>query len=58
MWTDMVVSLLKHLRARYGEEVLDWNIEVWNEPNLPGFWYKADMDEYFKLFKETFLAIL
>ena len=57
MWTDMVVSLLKHLRARYGEEVLDWNIEVWNEPNLPGFWYKADMDEYFKLFKETFLAI-
>ena len=57
LWTDMVVNLLKHLRARYGEEVLDWPIEVWNEPNLPGFWYKADMQEYFKLFKETFLAI-
>lgn len=57
LWTDMVVSLLKHLRSRYGEEVLDWPIEVWNEPNLPGFWYKADMQEYFKLFKETFLAI-
>ena len=56
-WTDMVISLLKHLKARYGEEVTDWPIEVWNEPNLPGFWYKADMDEYFKLFKETFLAI-
>lgn len=56
-WTDMVVSLLKHLRSRYGEEVLDWPIEVWNEPNLPGFWYKADMQEYFKLFKETFKAI-
>lgn len=56
-WTDMVVSLLKHLKGRYGEEVLDWPIEVWNEPNLPGFWYKADMQEYFKLFKETFLAI-
>lgn len=57
MWCDMVVSLLKHLRARYGEEVLDWPIEVWNEPNLPGFWEHADMEEYFKLFKETFLAI-
>ena len=56
-WCDMVVSLLKNLRARYGEEVLDWPIEVWNEPNLPGFWYKADKDEYFKLFKESFTAI-
>ncbi len=57
LWTDMVVALLKHLKSRYGEEVVDWPIEVWNEPNLPGFWYKADMDEYFKLFKETFTAI-
>ena len=57
LWTDMVIALLKHLRGRYGEEVLEWPIEVWNEPNLPGFWYKADMQEYFKLFKETFNAI-
>ena len=57
LWTDMVIALLKHLKVRYGEEVTGWPIEVWNEPNLPGFWFKADMDEYFKLFKETFLAI-
>ena len=57
LWTDMVVALLKHLRGRYGEEVVDWPIEVWNEPNLPGFWYKADKDEYFKLFKESYNAI-
>ena len=56
-WTDMVVALLAHLKERYGEETLTWPIEVWNEPNLPGFWYKADMQEYFRLFKETFLAI-
>ncbi|MBO7335481.1 MAG: xylan 1,4-beta-xylosidase, partial [Lachnospiraceae bacterium] len=56
-WTDMVVALLTHLNERYGEEVAGWPIEVWNEPNLPGFWYKADMEEYFRLFKETFLAI-
>lgn len=57
LWTDMVVALLKHLVGRYGEEVYDWPIEVWNEPNLPGFWYKADREEYFKLFKATFNAI-
>ncbi len=56
-WTDMVVALLAHLKKRYGDEVVTWPIEVWNEPNLPGFWYKADMKEYFKLFKETFIAI-
>ncbi len=57
LWNDMVIALLKHLKARYGEEVTGWPIEVWNEPNLPSFWYKADMEEYFRLFKETFLAI-
>lgn len=57
LWTDMVVSLLRHLVSRYGDEVYGWPIEVWNEPNLPGFWYKADMQEYFKLFKETFTAV-
>nr|MCR5404642.1 xylan 1,4-beta-xylosidase [Butyrivibrio sp.] len=56
-WTDMVVALLTHLKSRYGDVVTTWPIEVWNEPNLPGFWYNADMEEYFRLFKETFLAI-
>ena len=56
-WTDMVIALLQHLMDRYGDEVVTWPIEVWNEPNLAGFWYEADMDEYFKLFKETFYAI-
>lgn len=56
-WTGMVVALLKHLKERYGDEVCTWPIEVWNEPNLPGFWFKADMEEYFKLFKESFNAI-
>lgn len=58
MWCDMVQALLRHLMGRYGrEEVLTWPIEVWNEPNLRGFWENADMQEYFKLFKSSFLAI-
>lgn len=57
-WTDMIVSTLNHLRDRYGEEeIRTWPIEVWNEPNLPGFWKDANMDEYFILFKKTFNAI-
>lgn len=57
-WTKMVQALLKHLMNRYGEEeVLTWPIEVWNEPNLRGFWKDADMPEYFKLFHNTFNAI-
>ena len=57
-WCALVRATLKHLMERYGQsEVLTWPIEVWNEPNLPGFWKGADMQEYFRLFKETFLAI-
>ena len=33
MWCNMVHSLLRHLMGRYGEEeVIQWPIEVWNEP--------------------------
>ena len=57
-WTKLVQTVLQHLIARYGTgEVLTWPIEVWNEPNLPVFWENADMQEYFRLFKETFLAV-
>ena len=58
MWCDMVLATLSHLMERYGaDEVVTWPIEVWNEPNLPGFWEHADMEEYFKLFACTFRAI-
>lgn len=57
-WCDLVTATLKHLMIRYGaEEVVSWPIEVWNEPNLPGFWENADMQEYFKLFARTFYVV-
>lgn len=57
-WNDMVKALLEHLCARYGrDEVVTWPVEVWNEPNLPGFWEHADMQEYFKLFRNSFYAV-
>lgn len=58
LWCDLVVATLKHLMDRYGkDEVVTWPIEVWNEPNLPGFWKDADMEEYFVLFENSFNAI-
>lgn len=58
LWCDMIKATLKHLIERYGEEeVLSWPIEVWNEPNLWGFWYKADMEEYFKLYTHSANAV-
>ena len=56
-WVDLVQATLHHLLERYGETVLDWPIEVWNEPNLTNFWQNADMDKYFDLFKLTITAI-
>lgn len=57
-WCQLVQSTLRHLMERYGEEeVVTWPVEVWNEPNLCGFWENADMQEYFKLFCETFRAV-
>ena len=57
-WRALVQATLRHLMERYGaDEVVTWPVEVWNEPNLRGFWENADMPEYFRLFKETFEAV-
>ena len=57
-WCALVQETLRHLLGRYGEEeVLSWPVEVWNEPNLTGFWEHADMEEYFKLYECTSYAI-
>lgn len=57
-WRDLIDAFVRHLRARYGvEEVRSWFFEVWNEPNLDGFWEKADQAAYFELYDVTARAI-
>lgn len=57
-WAELVQATLRHLMERYGtDEVVQWPIEVWNEPNLNAFWQDADMNAYFELFRTTFLAV-
>jgi xylan 1,4-beta-xylosidase len=53
-WADLVAAFIRHLEARYGQpEVRSWFFEVWNEPNLDGFWEKADQPAYFALYDLT-----
>jgi xylan 1,4-beta-xylosidase len=57
-WADLVTATIQHWIKRYGrEEVITWPFEVWNEPNLPGFWKGADMEEYFRLYEVTSKAV-
>lgn len=56
-WESLVENLTKHLTERYGaDEVRHWYFEVWNEPNLDGFW-PAGQAEYFKLYEHSVRAI-
>jgi xylan 1,4-beta-xylosidase len=53
-WAHLIDAFARHIQQRYGvEEVRSWYFEVWNEPNLDGFWEKADRDAYFALYDVT-----
>ncbi|WP_373990923.1 beta-xylosidase [Duganella sp. BuS-21] len=53
-WAGLIDAFVRHAQERYGkEEVRSWFFEVWNEPNLDGFWEKADQKVYFELFDIT-----
>lgn len=57
-WRALVDEFVRHLRSRYGaEEVRSWYFEVWNEPNLDGFWERADQKVYFELYEASAQAI-
>lgn len=57
-WADLVRALLRHLVERYGiEQVRTWPVEVWNEPNLPGFWKDADEAAYHRLYAASACAV-
>jgi len=51
-WNTLVSTLLTHLIDRYGiDEVSQWPLEVWNEPNC-GFW-TGTQQQYFELYANT-----
>ena len=57
-WAGLIDAFVRHLIDRYGaEEVRSWYFEFWNEPNLDGFWERADQAAYFDYYGRTVLAI-
>jgi xylan 1,4-beta-xylosidase len=52
-WNALIHAFVTHLIERYGiNELLSWNFEVWNEPDLSYFW-GGDMHAYFELYANT-----
>jgi xylan 1,4-beta-xylosidase len=56
-WAALVSEFTKHCIKRYGiDEVRKWYFEVWNEPDLHGFW-DGTKSQYFELYKTSVNAI-
>ncbi|MEH1095311.1 GH39 family glycosyl hydrolase [Micromonospora sp. CPCC 205739] len=55
-WAELVRALVAHLLERYGETVLSWDFEVWNEANLEVFW-SGTRDEWMRLYDVTAKAV-
>jgi len=69
-WEAFIAAFVRHVTERYGSpEVRSWYFEVWNEPNLTGFWLgttggKSAVEfapvaraEYYKLYETTARAV-
>jgi xylan 1,4-beta-xylosidase len=56
-WTSLVRETTRHLISAFGiAEVRTWYFEVWNEPNLAGFW-SGSQAQFFELWQLTYDAI-
>ncbi len=69
-WGAFIAAFVRHETERYGpDEVRSWYFEVWNEPNLTGFWIGTTggksvsefapiaRAEYYKLYETTARAV-
>jgi xylan 1,4-beta-xylosidase len=56
-WGQLVEAFARHCLDRYGlDEIAQWYYEVWNEPNLDGFW-PASREDYWKLYDVSAAAL-
>jgi xylan 1,4-beta-xylosidase len=56
-WSELLYQWTRHNIERYGrDEVERWYFEVWNEPNLDGF-FAGTQQDYFELYAVTARAI-
>ncbi|MGB8451520.1 MAG: helix-turn-helix domain-containing protein [Anaerocolumna sp.] len=56
-WTELIQAFMEHIIARYGiDEVLTWFFEIWNEPDLKGFW-SGTFEQYLEMYEAAAIAI-
>ena len=56
-WGQLVAAFTSHMVERYGlDEVAQWYFEVWNEPNLSGFW-SGTQAQYWELYEVSARAV-
>lgn len=56
-WDSLITALVTHWQERYGKiEVATWYFEVWNEPDLRGF-FDGTQADYFELYNHTAKAV-
>jgi len=56
-WEAFIAAFTRHVTERYGaDEVRSWYFEVWNEPNLDGFWLGKSSGRTFEEFLPIGLA--
>lgn len=56
-WKEVIEHFVRHCIARYGApEVRNWYFEIWNEPNLEGFW-RGTQQQFFDMYKVISQAI-
>lgn len=56
-WNELITKLVTHWKERYGEEELrKWYFEVWNEPDLRGF-FDGTQEDYFELYANTVKSV-
>ncbi len=50
-WEQLCYDFTRHIVKTFGEEeVKQWYIRCWNEPDLRGFWYQEDIEAYNELY--------
>lgn len=57
-WESLVYHLIRHCVDRYGyQEVSQWKVEVWSQPDYKGYFWTGGMEDYFKLYRASALAV-
>lgn len=55
-WYKLIQAFISHLTQRYGKQTENWYFEVWNEPNITGYWL-GTIEDYCKLYDYSVEAV-